>query len=202
MEFGSVSLNVPGESRIGSVGKPLPGVRVELAPDGEIIVHREPTVARAYFECAPGESERTFLGSNRVATGDIGRFDADGFLYLTGRKKEIIVTSGGEKVHPETIESQIDSCPDVVKAVVFQIDGEPGLTAVVVQRAAGDAPRRRIQEFLNRLGQTRRAISISNVIFTDTPFSRENGLLRPNLKLDRKRIAERFGQSQSLEVTQ
>jgi len=81
VEFGSVSLNLPGANRIGSVGRLLPGVRLEFASDGEIIVHRKDTQARSYFECAPGESERTFIGDSSVATGDIGRMDQDGYLY-------------------------------------------------------------------------------------------------------------------------
>jgi long-subunit acyl-CoA synthetase (AMP-forming) len=99
IECGSVALNLPLAHKLGSVGRLLPRGQVELAEDGEIIVQKEHTVSVGYFECADGEADKTFIGNNRIATGDIGWLDRDGYLYLTGRKKEIIVTSGGEKVH-------------------------------------------------------------------------------------------------------
>jgi long-chain acyl-CoA synthetase len=193
IEFGSVSLNVPGAYKRGSVGKLLPGVEISFGFDGEIIAHREPTLAHGYFECAPGESERTFLGGNRVATGDIGMLDRDGYLYLTGRKKEMIVTAGGKKIHPEEIEAAIDECPAVAKSVVFQTDDRTGLVAVIVAHDPQDeSARQRIRGHIDRVNLQPRATDITKVIFSETPFSRENGLLRPNLKLDRKRIVQYF----------
>lgn len=195
VECGSVTLNVPGASRIGSVGRPLPGVHIELAPDGEIIVRRDHMVALGYFECATGENEMTFIGDNRVASGDIGRLDKDGYLYLVGRKKEIIVTPGGDKVHPEVIESEIDACPDVAKSVVLKDPDAPALVAIVLPKDPGDEDARsRIEQFVNRNGggHQRATMSIGKIVFTDLIFSRENGLLRPNLKLDRRKIAEHF----------
>lgn len=195
IESGSVALNVPGASRIGSVGRPLPGVQVELAEDGEIIVRREHLTAVRYFECAAGENEATFIGGNRVATGDIGRLDADGYLYLVGRKKEIIVTAGGEKVHPEVIESEIDACPDVAKSVVLKRPDAPALVAIVLPKdPRDDGARSRIEQHVLRggNGRQRASMSVEKVVFTSLAFTRENGLLRPNLKLDRKRIAEHF----------
>lgn len=195
IECGSVTLNVPGAFRIGSVGRPLPGVQVELASDGEIIVRREPMVALGYFECATGENEMTFIGDNRVASGDIGRLDKDGYLYLVGRKKEIIVTAGGDKVHPEVIESEIDACPDVAKSVVLKDPDVPALVAIVLPKDPSDeGARSRIEQFVNHNGggHHRATMSIGKIVFTDLIFSRENGLLRPNLKLDRRKIAEHF----------
>lgn len=193
IECGSVTLNVPGASRIGSVGRPLAGVQVELAPDGEIIVRREHMTAVSYFECAQGENETTFIGDNRVASGDIGRLDKDGYLYLVGRKKEIIVTAGGEKVHPEVIESEINACPDVAKSVVLKNPDAPALVAIVLAKDPRDeAARTRIEQFVYHNGGHRAGMSVEKIVFTDLIFSRENGLLRPNLKLDRKGIAEHF----------
>lgn len=193
VECGSVSLNVPGAHKVGSVGRPLSGVHIELAGDGEIIVRRDHMTALGYFECAEGESERTFIGGNRVATGDIGRLDDDGYLYLVGRKKEMIVTAGGEKVHPEAVESQINSCPDVAKSVVFGGTGAAALVAVVLPKDPQDLDaRRRIEQFVAQVHGHRASLSVGKVVFTNLVFTRENGLLRPNLKLDRKRIAEHF----------
>jgi long-chain acyl-CoA synthetase len=190
VESGSVSLNLPHASKRGTVGRPLPGVSVSFRPDGEILVRRRHSMTSCYFECADGENERTFVG-DAVATGDIGRIDEDGYLYLVGRKKEIIITSGGEKVHPEVIEAAINACPDVLRAVVLARDSAPSLAALVVPKVPGDAAARdRIERFIDELkGQK---ASIGKIVFTDVPFSRENGFLRPNLKLDRRQIAGHF----------
>jgi long-chain acyl-CoA synthetase len=193
VEAGSIAINVPGAWKLGSVGRVIPGIQIDIAEDGELIIRREHTMAVGYFECAPGESERTFIGDNQVATGDIGRFDEEGFLYLLGRKKEIIVTAGGEKLHPEALEAEIDACPDVAKSVVFTSHDSPVIMAVVLPKAPQDAEAKaRIERFVGELGARRPSKSVGRVIFTDLVFSRENGFLRPNLKLDRKKIAAHF----------
>ncbi|RKH56234.1 AMP-binding protein [Corallococcus llansteffanensis] len=192
-EAGSVALNVPGARKIGSVGRLLPGIQIEIAEDGELIIHREHAQALGYFESAPGENEQTFIGGSRIASGDIGRFDADGYLYLLGRKKEIIVTAGGEKVHPEALEAEIDACSDVARSVVFASPGSPSISAVVLPKHPMNAEAKvRIKRFVDELNERRPSRSVSQVIFTDMVFSRENGFLRPNLKLDRKKIAAHF----------
>ncbi|NMO18467.1 AMP-binding protein [Pyxidicoccus fallax] len=197
IEAGSVSFNLPGARKIGSVGRLLPRLKVHIAEDGELIVHCEHMKAVRYFECAPGESEKTFIGDNRVATGDIGRFDDDGYLHIVGRKKEILITAGGEKVHPEALEAEIDACPDVAKSVVFSDPATRNLLAVVLPKDLKDPEARpRIERFVRELSLRRPSRSVGQVLFTDLVFSRENGFLRPNLKLDRKRIAAHF-QSQT-----
>jgi len=192
-EFGNIALNLPGACKQGSVGRLLPGVQIEIAADGEIIALRENTIATGYFECAAGEAEKTFLGNNRIATGDIGRFDEDGYLYLIGRKKEIIITAGGEKVHPEILESEIEACPDVARAVVFSHAEEPGLIAMVLAKNLEDPDARvRIEHFIEAIGEDRPSTSVHKLVFIDVVFSRENGFLRPNLKLNRQKIAQYF----------
>jgi long-subunit acyl-CoA synthetase (AMP-forming) len=195
VESGPVALNLPGAQKIGSVGRPLPGVSVEFAADGEIIASKRAAMTSGYFECAAGEAEGTYISNNRIATGDIGRVDQDGFLYITGRKKEIIITAGGQKVHPEALEAEIDSCPEVSRAVVFRAADEPFLSAVVLPKNPGDtAARARIEQFIEAMAAHKPVFSIGKVIFTDIAFTRENGFLRPNLKLDRKKIARHFEQ--------
>jgi long-subunit acyl-CoA synthetase (AMP-forming) len=192
-EFGGVALNVPAANRPGSVGKLLPGVRVELAPDGEVIAIRKYRIASTYFECADGEAESTFISQDRVATGDIGRFDNDGYLYLIGRKREMIVTSGGTKIHPEIPEKEIEGCPDVARAVVFADPDTSALAAVVLAKNPTDNnAKARIQQFIDDMNEKRALFAVRRIIFTDVAFSRENGFLRPNLKLDRNRIAQHF----------
>jgi len=192
-ETGPIAVNLPTARKLGSVGRPLPGSQIELAPDGEIIIRREHMQSASYFEATPEETQRTFLGDNRIATGDIGRFDADGYLYLVGRKKEIIVTAGGEKIHPEAVEAAIDAHPDIAKSVVLGGPGGLSLAAVILPKVPEDAEARaRIHAFVENLKKQRAIRSVDTVIFTDVAFTRENGLLRPNLKLDRRRIAAQF----------
>jgi long-chain acyl-CoA synthetase len=193
-EFGGIALNLPEANRPGSVGRLLPGVRVEMAADGEVIAIREHRIASTYFECAEGEAEETFLSHDRVATGDIGRFDENGYLYLVGRKREMIVTSGGTKIHPEIPEAEIEGCPEVARSVVFADADSSALVAVVLPRNPQDAAAKaRIEEFIISMNERRTSFAIQKVIFTDTLFSRENGFLRPNLKVDRRKIAQHFG---------
>ncbi len=193
IEFGSVALNVPTAHKVGSVGRLLPGVQIEIAEDGEIIARREHLQTHGYFECAEGESEKTFIGNNRVATGDIGRFDDSGYLYLIGRKKEIIITGGGKKVHPEVLEAEINACPEVARSVVFGSPGAPSLAAVVLPKNPQDAgAQARIREFVEQFNKRQPAMTVGKIVFTDLEFTRENGFLRPNLKLDRKKIGQHF----------
>jgi long-chain acyl-CoA synthetase len=192
-EFGGIALNHPGANKLGSVGRPLPGVRVETAADGEIIAVREHRIASGYFECAEGEQDATFLSSNKVATGDIGWLDDEGYLYLTGRKKEMIITAGGTKIHPEIPESAIDACPDVARAVVFADADLSMLVAVVLPKTPDDEGAKvRIQQFVDKISKRQSSMMVGKIIFTNQGFSRENGFLRPNLKLDRKKIAQHF----------
>lgn len=191
-EFGGIALNAPGANRLGSVGRLLPGVRVELAPDNEVLAIRDHRIASTYFEAADGEAEQTFIGPDRVATGDIGKFDKDGYLFLIGRKKEMIIGPGGTKIHPEIPESAIDACPDVARSVVFANENSTALIAIVLPKNPHDESAKvRIQQFVDEINP-QLSIAIDNIIFSDLSFSRENGFLRPNLKLDRKKVAQHF----------
>jgi long-chain acyl-CoA synthetase len=193
-ECGPVALNVPGQNKIGSVGKPVEPGSVEIAEDGEIIVKKKHPQSIGYFDVPPEDQVATFLDDGRVATGDVGRFDEDGYLYLVGRKKEIIITPGGVKVHPEVLEGDIDASPDVAKSVLFGGAGMQTLVAVVSVRGTLDAELKdRIERHVDAVNAKHpSAIRVGKVVFTDTQLTRENGLLRPNLKLDRKKIQDYF----------
>ncbi|MBK8252013.1 MAG: AMP-binding protein [Polyangiaceae bacterium] len=193
-ECGPVALNVPGQHKPGSVGKPVEPGSVQIAEDGEIIVKKKHPQSIGYFDVPAEDQVATFLDNGSVATGDIGRFDEDGYLYLVGRKKEIIITPGGVKVHPEVLEGDIDASPDVAKSVVFGGAGMQTLVAVVSVRGTLDATLKdRIERHVDTVNAKHpSAIRVGKVVFTDTQLTRENGLLRPNLKLDRKRIQEYF----------
>lgn len=191
-ETGSLTFRPPFSRKYDSVGKPLAGVTISLEKDGEIIIHRKRFLTRKYFQCASGENENTFLGIERIATGDVGRFDADGYLYLLGRKKELIVTPGGYKVHPEMVEGELNACEDIAQSVVFQKPGLSHLTCVVVpgQDRSEDAVRR-IRHHVES-AMAGKKFRIGEVKLAEEPFSKENGMLRPNLKLNRKSIVAKY----------
>ncbi len=194
VEAGSITFRPAGSREYGSVGKVLDGIRLSFETDGEIIVHRDHPMTLRYFQCAPGENERTFVGPGRVATGDIGRLDDKGNLTLLGRKKELIVTSGGYKIHPEVIEQELNNCPDVAQSVIFLKPGANQLSCVVaLHEPETDGARARVKKYAQGLQSIRKAAQFVEVVFADEAFTKENGMLRPNLKLDRKAIAAKYG---------
>jgi long-chain acyl-CoA synthetase len=192
VEAGVIAYRAGNSKSFSSVGKPLPDVRLTFASDGEILVRRNRTVASGYFQCAEGESQSTFLEPGIIATGDIGFLDNDGNLILLGRKKEVIVAPSGHKVHPEVVEKQLDAHPEIASSVVF-MGKDAGLRCVVNLAKPGDEEAKsRVRRFLADNVQLRKIFSFVTVIFADDPFTRENGMLRPNMKLDRRRIIERY----------
>jgi len=190
-ETGFLSWNLPGANRIGSVGRPVFDGSLKFAADGEIIAELEWPQTLGYFDAAPDESRQTFLARNRIATGDIGRLDEHGYLHLAGRKKEIIVTNGGYKVHPQDLEQKLVSVTGAARAVVF--NGEPfsGIVALLVTESHADLARMRAAatDLNRRIPQPSR---IARVMFTETLFTPENGLLNRNLKVNRQAVKERF----------
>jgi long-chain acyl-CoA synthetase len=133
-----LAVNLPGENRPGTVGKPLPGVQVRLAgEDGEIQV-RGPNVMKGYYN-RPEENAQAFTADGWFRTGDMGKLDADGYLSITGRIKELIIR-GGEKVVPREVEEVLGQFPGVQEAAVIgEPDGDRG-EAVVAFVVPGDEP--------------------------------------------------------------
>lgn len=123
-----ISISTPKTVRRGSAGKPIPGVDVKIAEDGEILT-RGPHVMAGYYKNDKATAE--ILKDRWLYTGDYGRIDEDGFLYITGRKKEIIVTSGGKNVAPVYLESLLTQDPLILQALVIG-DDRNYLTALLV----------------------------------------------------------------------
>jgi long-subunit acyl-CoA synthetase (AMP-forming) len=185
----------PGQAKnCDTVGKPVRGVEFHFEDDGEIVVSRNKPLTLRYFQCADGENERTFIAPGKIATGDVGRLNENGELILLGRKKEVIVTAGGNKVHPETIEEELNNLPDVQNSVAFLRQDRAVLVCVICLSKPGDLDvENRVRKVAAGLKSAKKASPLVEVIFADCPFSRENGLLRPNMKIDRKSIVAKYG---------
>jgi long-subunit acyl-CoA synthetase (AMP-forming) len=191
-ETGFLTWNVPGKARIGSVGMPVYENALHIMEDGEIVVRHDDLPCSGYYGVDPEEERKTFPEPGLLATGDLGYF-ADGFLYISGRKKDMIVTRGGVKIQPAELEQEIKRNPYVESAVVFGGDNMLCLKAVVSTRGRAPDIRKGIQASIDALNAKKPAPSrILKVVFSPEPFSRENGLLNRNLKVDRKSVFERF----------
>jgi len=111
-----ISVNSPVANKVGTVGKPLPNVQVKIANDGEILV-KGPCVMQGYYK-KPEETRAVFTADGWLCTGDIGRLDADGYLIITDRKKELLKTAAGKFVAPAPIENLLKTSPFISNAIV------------------------------------------------------------------------------------
>jgi long-chain acyl-CoA synthetase len=122
------TLNLTGALRVGSVGKPIPGTSIKIAEDGEVLI-RGPIVMRGYWQNDAANAE-VFDNERWFQTGDLGKLDDEGFLFIVGRKKELIVTAGGKNVAPAVLEDRLRAHPLVSQCVVVG-DARPFIGALV-----------------------------------------------------------------------
>jgi long-chain acyl-CoA synthetase len=174
-----ISANAPDATRIDTVGKPLPGVELCIAEDGEILV-RGDLVMDGYWN-RPDDT-RAVLRDGWLHTGDVGVLEPDGNLRITDRKRDLIVLSGGENVAPARIEGLLAAEPAIAQAVVFG-EGRPGLAALVVPAQDADevAVAAAVAQVNKRLAVTERIRRHAVV----GPFTIENGLLTATQKVRR-----------------
>jgi long-chain acyl-CoA synthetase len=193
-ETGMVSANAPSADRLGSAGKPIPGTEVRIADDGEIIVRKPHFQTRAYFRGVSGGALEWNSG-DWFATGDVGHFDSDGFLYVDGRKDDIITNAAGQKIQPAVIEADLENSPYVRKAVVLQDADHPYLFTVIDSDRRGEPDLDgHLQLLIDGVNTKLPAwFRIERFVVSPEPFTPQNGLLTPNLKIARPRIAQAFG---------
>jgi long-chain acyl-CoA synthetase len=125
---GPATTNLPGQERIGSVGRPLPGVEVVLAEDGEILM-RGGVVTGGYYRM-PEETAESFDNEGFLHSGDLGRFDDDGYLYIVGRKKDIIINAAGKNIAPAKLETALKNHQLVAQACMVG-DGRPFMSMIL-----------------------------------------------------------------------
>jgi long-chain acyl-CoA synthetase len=200
-----ITVNGPGQTKLHTVGRPIPGMEVRIAGDGEILA-QGPSVMRGYWQDEAGTSQ--VLRNGWLHTGDIGVIDQDGFLQITDRKKDIIVVSGGDNVAPQRVEGVLALQPEIDQAIVYG-DGQPHLVALIVpdaEFAKAYARRQGLEPDLAQLVQHKdferalgdavaRANESLSVIervrhfrLMPEPFTIENGTMTPTLKLRRQLI--------------
>ncbi|MBU3759667.1 MAG: long-chain fatty acid--CoA ligase [Candidatus Omnitrophica bacterium] len=204
-----IAVNSPQALKFGTVGKPLANAEVRIAPDGEILT-RGPCVMKGYYKNEA--ATREVLQDGWFHTGDIGEFDGEGFLKITDRKKDIIVTSGGKNISPQNIEGLILSDPLFTQAVVIGDRRNYLVALLALNRAAAEseAAKAGIQipkegfaaspEFYvmadERIRAKTRDLSRYEQIkyfgFLDRELSQEAGELTPTLKVKRKAVMEKY----------
>ena len=198
-ETGYISLNTFQNNKVGSKGRLLYKDSVFFSDDNEIIYKSKSPLCVGYLNDDDANRD-TFIGDNKVATGDIGYIDKDGYLYLEGRKKTLILTSNGIKIHPEIIESRIESSELVKRAVVFKDSMSNNLKALVSVASNQAEVKSRISDLINSINQESKGQHrITDVIFTQTEFTTDNGILNRNLKINRKAATKLFTELQGIE---
>ena len=193
-DTGPTSFNLPGKTKIGSVGPSLPGLECKIAEDGEIVI-KGPNVFLGYYKEPEATAES--LKDGWLCSGDLGAFDKDGFLTITGRKKEIIITAGGKNIAPKNIEAAIKQSPIVGEAVVIG-DRRKFLTALVTlsdAAAKGDQTQIRstIQAQIDQVNLTlARVEQVKKFAILPKPFGIDSGELTPTMKIKRKVVAQMY----------
>jgi len=122
------TLNLTWAHKVGSVGKPIPGTTIKIADDGEVLI-KGPIVMKGYWQNDAANAE-VFTNDNYFRSGDLGKLDDEGYLYITGRKKELIVTAGGKNVAPAVLEDRLRANPLISQCMVVG-DNKPFIAALV-----------------------------------------------------------------------
>jgi len=205
-----LTVNPPRAPRFGSVGKPIRGVEIKIAEDGEILA-RGPNIMLGYYK-KPEATAAAIDPDGWFHTGDVGHMDADGYLYITDRKKDIIVLANGKNVAPQPIENMLKQSELVQEAVVYG-DGMSAPVALIVPnidalrafaKQAGieadgdallnhDAIQKRFRQELERVNRELADFQrLKGFRLISKPFSIETGELTPTLKVKRRVVAEKY----------
>jgi long-chain acyl-CoA synthetase len=186
------NVNMPTSFRFGTVGPAIPGIEVRAASEGEILI-RGPNVFAGYYKDEAATRE-VVDDEGWLHTGDIGHID-DGFLTITDRKKDIIVTAGGKNVAPQNIENELKASKYVSQALVIG-DRRPYLTALITLDEAAKGlsdPRSLIQEVVDEVNADKASFEqVKRIAILDRDFSPDHDEVTPTLKLKRKVVCGHF----------
>ena len=206
-----LAINTPGHNRMGSVGLPLPNIASRIAEDGELLV-QGPNVFQGYWK-QPPHSPENFDEHGFFRTGDIGHFDADGFLYITDRKKELLKTSGGKLIAPQPIEGKLKAYPLIAQAALVGdrhkfasalIAPQFAILEALAAQQGISAPTRRglvadprviaqYQAIIDRVNETLANFeTIKRFHLVPDEWTLETGELTPSLKLKRRVILQKY----------
>jgi long-chain acyl-CoA synthetase len=204
----AATISTPDDFKIGTIGKPFPGCDVRIAEDGEILV-KGPNVFQGYYKNE--EATRETIVDGWLRTGDLGAIDDDGFIRITGRKKDIIITAGGKNITPANLEAEIKQHPLVSQCVVVG-DRRPYLVALVTldpeeavayakehglpEDPAGLASdpevRAAIETHLAKVNEKfARVEQVKKIAILPEDLSQESGELTPTLKVKRAVVADK-----------
>jgi long-chain acyl-CoA synthetase len=192
----AASVNRPARFRFGTVGPALPGFEVDTAEDGELLI-RSPTVFAGYYKDPEATSE-VLREDGWLRSGDVGSIDEDGFIHITDRKKDILITAGGKNVAPANLENALKTAPLVSQALVLG-DRRPYVSALItVDPAIADGMpaeqiERQVQEIVDRVnGPLSRFEQIKRFRVLPRDFTPEEGEVTPTLKLKRRVVEDHF----------
>ena len=201
------SVNLPNAFRIGTVGRPYPGVEVKIAEDGEIL-ERGRQIMRGYLGL-PEATAEVIDKDGWFHTGDIGEIDADGYVRITDRKKDLIKTSGGKYIAPQAIENALKTGSEIISQVVVIGDKRKYVSVLITvveaeakklagvatyaEAARSPAVKARMQEVIDKLNQTLPSYeTIKRFTVLERDFSQETGEMTPTLKVKRKACTQKY----------
>jgi long-chain acyl-CoA synthetase len=191
----SLSVNDPDDYRFGTVGHAVDGCEVRLDADGEILV-RSDTIFAGYYK-EPEATAAAFTDDGWFRTGDVGELDKDGWLKITDRKKDLIITAGGKNIAPQNLENALKASRFISQALIVG-DRRPYVTALITldpaeMEVSGSEAEALVQGIVDEVNRDRvRVEQIKRFAILPRDFSQEEGELTPTLKLRRKIVHEHF----------
>jgi len=184
-----VSCNLLNKVKVDTVGPIFPGVEVKLSEDGEILVKGE-NLMLGYWNNK--EATEQTIKDGWLYTGDIGEFDEDNYLKITDRKKDIIVSLGGDNIAPSKIENLLTLSPDIEQACVFG-EQKNYIAALIILSPDSKASNEDIQKYINEINKDlTQPEKIKKFTFIDDPFTIENNLMTPTMKVRRHEVQKKY----------
>ena len=184
-----VSCNLLNKVKVDTVGPIFPGVEVKLSEDGEILVKGE-NLMLGYWNNK--EATEQTIKDGWLYTGDIGEFDEDNYLKITDRKKDIIVSLGGDNIAPSKIENLLTLSPDIEQACVFG-EQKNYIAALIILSPDSKASNEDIQKYINEINKDlTQPEKIKKFTFIDEPFTIENNLMTPTMKVRRHEVQKKY----------